>query len=72
MQYTKMLAVLGICTLGFALSGCSSTQKGAAIGAGGGAIVGGLIGGNVQSAAIGAAAGGLGGALIGDAHGRKK
>ena len=60
--------------LAFALlaSGCKSmnkTQKGAVIGAGGGAVVGGVIGramGNTAAGAIiGAAVGGTAGAIIG-------
>ena len=57
---------------GFAVSGCSTatkSQKGAVIGAGGGAVVGGVIGkatGNTaRGAIIGAVVGGVGGALIG-------
>jgi outer membrane protein OmpA-like peptidoglycan-associated protein len=55
----------------FSLFGCSSiqnankTQKGAVVGAGGGAIIGGLIGGS-SGALIGAAIGGGAGALIGN------
>jgi len=55
----------------FVLMGCTTTQKGAAIGAGTGAVLGGIIGHQtgghgVAGAAIGAGAGGLGGALIGE------
>ncbi len=55
----------------FSLFGCSSiqnankTQKGAVVGAGGGALIGGLIGGST-GALIGAAVGGGAGALIGN------
>lgn len=54
----------------FALVGCTTTQKGAAvgsaIGAGAGAIIGHQSGKTAEGAAIGAAVGGLGGALIGE------
>ncbi|MDP8253986.1 MAG: glycine zipper domain-containing protein [Candidatus Kaelpia aquatica] len=52
------------------ISGCTTTQKGAAtgsaIGAGIGAIIGHQSGDTAEGAAIGAAAGGLTGALIGE------
>ncbi len=52
------------------LIGCTTTQKGAAIGVAGGSVVGGIIGHQSGSgpagAAIGAAVGGLGGALVGE------
>lgn len=58
--------------------GCTYVQRGAAIGAGGGAIVGGLIASTNgilnagEGAAVGAAGGGLVGALIGDQFQQKK
>jgi outer membrane lipoprotein SlyB len=52
------------------VSACTSTQQGAVVGAGVGALAGQAIGGNTGSTLIGAAAGGLAGALIGDAIGR--
>jgi uncharacterized protein YcfJ len=58
--------------VGLALAGCNTnsadqrTLGGAAIGAGGGAIVGGIAGGG-RGAAIGAIAGGVAGAVIGRA-----
>ncbi|MCD6385303.1 OmpA family protein [Candidatus Sumerlaeota bacterium] len=58
--------------------GCTYVQRGAAIGAGGGAIVGGLIASTNgilnagEGAAVGAAGGGLAGALIGDQFQQKK
>lgn len=52
------------------LMGCTTTQKGAgvgaAIGAGAGAIIGYQSGRTAEGAAIGAAVGGLGGALVGE------
>ncbi|TRX60499.1 OmpA family protein [Fulvivirga sp. M361] len=66
--YKKLL----LCSLvAFSLIGCNATktQKGAAVGSGGGAVIGGLIGkaaGNTAAGAIiGAAVGGTAGALIG-------
>ena len=56
--------------LALGVAGCTSTQKGATVGAVGGALVGQAIGGNTEATLIGAAAGGLAGALIGDAVGR--
>lgn len=56
--------------LALGVAGCTSTQKGAAVGAGAGALIGQAVGGNTESTLIGAAAGGLAGALIGDAVGR--
>jgi len=56
--------------LGFFVIGCTTTQKGAAIGTVTGAGIGGIIGHQsgkgAQGAAIGGAAGALGGALIGN------
>lgn len=49
----------------FALSACSATERGAAIGAGSGAVIGGLASGTVTGAAIGAGVGGVTGALLG-------
>ena len=66
-------ALTGLVVAGMA-AGCTSTQKGAAVGAGAGFIVGDLATQNTchvanpyQAGLIGAAAGGLAGALIGDA-----
>ncbi len=56
--------------LALGVAGCTSTQQGAVIGAGTGALIGQAVGGNTSSTLIGAAAGGLAGALIGDAVGR--
>jgi len=57
------------------IAACTTTQKGAAIGAVGGSVIGGVIGNQSGSgplgAGIGAAAGGLTGALIGE-HMEKK
>lgn len=67
-KHFALIAVLG----GLMSSGCSTatkSQKGAVIGAGGGAVIGGVIGkatGNTaRGAIIGAVLGGVGGAVIG-------
>jgi uncharacterized protein YcfJ len=66
----RNLAIFVLLVSAVALLGCSTTQKGAAIGAGAGAVLGGIIGhqsGNdMTGAAIGAAAGGVTGALVGE------
>lgn len=48
------------------LSACSSTERGAGIGAASGAVIGGVATGNVRGAAVGAAIGGVSGAVIGN------
>lgn len=70
----KGIMVLVILTTFLALTSCANvpqdrynTQKGAAIGAGVGAIGGQIIGGNTESTLIGAAVGTLLGAIIGNA-----
>lgn len=63
----KTLAALGLLAL-MALGGCATPlgQQYGAIGAAGGAVVGGLITGDVRGAAAGAVIGGLGGGALGD------
>lgn len=51
------------------LGACTTTERGAAVGATAGAIVGGVGTGTIQGAAIGAAAGGVIGALVGHVAG---
>ncbi|APG83561.1 MULTISPECIES: YMGG-like glycine zipper-containing protein [Sinorhizobium] len=46
---------------------CTQTERGAAIGAASGGIIGGAISNDVRGAAVGAAVGGVAGALIGRA-----
>lgn len=64
----KLLCFLVLAVL--FISGCTTTQKGAAtgaaVGAGLGAIIGHQSGETAKGAAVGAAAGGLAGALIGE------
>ena len=49
------------------LAGCTATERGAAVGAGTGAVIGGATTGNVRGAAVGAGIGAVAGALIGRA-----
>lgn len=71
MKKTKIMSAIGVITLALALSACSNTQKGALIGAGAGAAVGGLASGSATGALIGAGVGAAGGALVGHASQRK-
>ena len=52
------------------LTACSTTQQGAAVGAGAGAIVGAATTGSVLGTAVGAGIGGVVGAAAGDVLGR--
>lgn len=52
------------------ITGCTTAERTAGVGALGGAAIGGLAGGNIEGAAIGAAAGAVGGYLIGRAADR--
>ena len=69
----KQIALLSISAL--VLIGCTTTQKGAALGGLGGAALGGIIGHQsghgVEGALIGAGAGAVGGALIGEQMDKK-
>ncbi len=68
MKIHKTLLLPVVAISGLALTSCDTpTGQGAAIGAGGGAIVGGLIGNDVRSAAIGAGLGAATGAIVGAA-----
>ena len=57
----KKLIVLMLA--GLTLAGCTQTEKGAGIGAAGGAIIGGAVSNSWRGAAIGAAIGGVTGLL---------
>ncbi|WP_084659682.1 glycine zipper domain-containing protein [Rhizobium sp. IBUN] len=59
----KRIAVVSV-SIG-ALVSCTPTERGTAIGAGTGAIVGGAVTNDLGGAAVGAVAGGVAGALIG-------
>ncbi|WDZ77292.1 glycine zipper domain-containing protein [Ensifer adhaerens] len=63
-----MKKILIVASLILPLAACTQTEKGAAIGATGGAIIGGAATNNVRGAAVGAAIGGVAGALIGNAN----
>jgi outer membrane lipoprotein SlyB len=68
MKRLKFATLAAVLALGIA--GCTSTQQGAVIGGGVGALAGQAIGGNTGSTLVGAAVGAAAGALIGDAVGR--
>jgi predicted small secreted protein len=61
-----MKKIIAILLLGASLAACSTTEKGAGIGALSGAVIGGAVTGNVRGAAVGAALGGVSGAVIGN------
>lgn len=68
-QYKSSQLAVAVCAVALALSGCadmnmgnmSQTQKGVAIGAGGGALAGAAIGGDAKGAVIGGLLGAAGG-----------
>jgi len=53
------------------LTSCTQTERGTAIGAGTGAVIGGVVSNSWGGAAIGAVAGGVVGALIGQSKERQ-
>lgn len=65
---TKLLVTLAMVGL---LASCTQTERGTAIGAGTGAIIGGVVSNSWGGAAIGAVAGGVVGNLIGRSHERQ-
>ena len=71
MKEERELLIIVILAVGLLAFSCTSTgyntQKGAAIGAGVGAIAGQLIGNNTAGTLIGAGAGALAGAIVGNA-----
>ncbi|MDQ0323990.1 putative membrane protein [Pararhizobium capsulatum DSM 1112] len=58
----KLIIAVGMIGI---LSSCTQTERGTAIGAGSGAIIGGAVSNSWEGAAIGAVAGGVVGALVG-------
>lgn len=64
----KLVVLIGMIAT---LSACTQTEKGAAIGAGSGAIIGGIASNSWGGAAVGAVAGGAIGALIGNSQERR-
>lgn len=63
-----MKKLLVVASLILPLAACTQTERGAAIGAASGGIIGGAISNDVRGAAVGAAVGGVAGALIGRAN----
>jgi hypothetical protein len=64
----KILAVAAVMGM---LASCTSTERGTAIGAGSGAVIGGLVTNSWGGAAVGAVGGGLVGAAIGESQKRQ-
>jgi len=62
-----MKKILIVASLILPLAACTQTERGAAIGATSGAIIGGAVTNDIEGAAVGAAVGGVAGALIGRA-----
>ena len=66
----KLVAIGAILVAALSLSACTSTQKGAAVGLGAGAVIGGATTGTLTGAAAGAVIGGVTGAVAGELVGR--
>ncbi len=66
----KILSIAVVLVGALPLAACSTTEKGASIGATTGAIIGGVTTGTVGGALVGAAAGGITGAVAGELIGR--
>ena len=66
----KILSIAVVLVAALPLAACSTTEKGASIGATTGAIIGGVTTGTVGGALVGAAAGGITGAVAGELIGR--
>ena len=66
----KVLSIAVVLTAALSLAACSTTEKGASVGAVTGAVIGGVTTGTVGGALIGAAAGGITGAVAGELIGR--
>ena len=66
----KILIIVATMLSMLSLAACTSTQTGAAVGAGAGAIVGAATTGNVVGTAVGAGIGGVVGAAAGNVLGR--
>jgi len=64
----KIMAVAAVMGM---LASCTSTERGTAIGAGSGAVIGGVVTNSWGGAAVGAVAGGLVGAAIGESQKRQ-
>jgi hypothetical protein len=66
-----MKKIMLACALIGTLASCTSTERGTAIGAGTGAVIGGAVSNSWGGAAVGAVAGGLVGAAIGESEKRR-
>ena len=58
-----MYKSIAVVIAGLMVTGCTQTERGAAVGATSGAIIGGVLSNNVRGAALGAAIGGVLGAV---------
>jgi hypothetical protein len=67
---TLMKKVIALVLVALAVTGCTQTEKGAAIGAASGAIIGGAITNDIGGAAVGGLIGGAAGAVIGNVSDR--
>ena len=74
MKRFQTIALISTTAAMILFSGCAETgaEKGALLGAGGGALVGQAIGHNTTSTVVGAALGGIAGAAIGDSQDNKR
>ncbi|MGF9694959.1 MULTISPECIES: YMGG-like glycine zipper-containing protein [unclassified Rhizobium] len=66
-----MKKILAVAAMVGMLASCTSTERGTAIGAGTGAVVGGAVTNSWGGAAVGAVAGGLVGAAVGESQKRQ-
>jgi|ThiBioDrversion2_2_1062182.scaffolds.fasta_scaffold03751_13 phage tail tape-measure protein len=67
---TFLKTLVAVLLLAGTVTACTSTQRGATVGALTGAAIGGVTSGNAAGAVIGAAAGGVAGAVAGNLLGR--
>lgn len=63
----KLSSIVLALTLATAISGCTTTEKGVAVGAVGGALIGQAIGGDTGATLLGAGIGAVAGGLVGNA-----
>lgn len=66
----KIVLVVAALLALLTLAACTSTQRGAGVGAVAGAVIGGATTGTVEGAAVGGAIGAVGGAVAGNLLGR--
>jgi len=74
MRHFQAITLISTVAAMVLFSGCAETnaEKGALLGAGGGALVGQAIGHDTKSTVIGAALGGIAGAAIGDSQDKSR